>query len=78
MIYNVRKISFVKIDAKAIDELDAIEVKEPNKKTKKNVATRPGIPDIIAVVTGIIIKSIAIHKNDIFNLVFNDTLFDIG
>jgi len=77
-MYNVRNISLVKIDAKAIDELDAIEVKEPNKKTKKNVATRPGIPDMIAVVTGIIIKRIAIHKKDMCNLVFNDTLFAIG
>lgn len=68
----------VKIDANAIEELEAIDVNEPNKNTKKNVATNPGIPVITAVVTGIKISKIAMHKKEIFNLVLKVTCLAIG
>lgn len=71
-------MSLVKMEAKAIEELEAMEVNEPNKKTKKNVAIKPGMPVITAVVTGIKINKIAIHKNDTFSLVLKVTCLAIG
>lgn len=78
VIYNVKNISLVKIEANAIEELEAMEVNEPNKKTKKNVAINPGIPFMTAVVTGIQISKIAMHKNDTFSLVLKVTCLAMG
>lgn len=78
MIYNVKKISYVKIEAKAIAELWAIEVNAPKRKTKLKLTIIPKVSDNSADNIGINNNKTVINKKDRFSLAFNETYFDIG
>lgn len=68
----------MKIDAKAIAELYAIDVKAPKKKTKLKFTMIPKVSDKTEDKTGISSNNIVINKKDKFNLAFKETYLDIG